>query len=518
MRSTVADATPGVLTTRKLTALLRAERLPGPRSRAELAASLGSITPAAVDAWFRRAETNYGVPRAALDDTGTSFPVPARHRRRILELYGLKPADLDRGDADFERWVEDPDALAPADRDAARDGEAPSIAVLPFRFRGGEGGEALADGLVADISDLLARIPGLIVVSRSSAAASVRGGGEQDPRALGRALGARYLLEGLVACGSGDIRVSVHLVDTATGHSLWSERFRRPLERDLLEVQDEIALSVCARLDVAILLEDLKDAAREADRSALRLWQEGWFRLFVDAPAPLPEHSLGLFRQALERDPGYALAHAGIAVGITTGILWGGAGPERFPEAKGHERQARLGLPENPAVLYARAMVGFVDDVDLEVPLEYMQRAVALEPSNPMYRGIIGYLEANLGRAAAGLEQCLYAFRLAPLDAREPFMNHLLGTAYLADGQPRKALEVLRRCRHYQAVDFIWVMSALAHLQLGDRGAAVRALRHIDRPRSIGFYGYSLRRKLFLGLPGAVKEELLGLMPEAGLR
>jgi TolB-like protein len=531
----VTDATRGVLTTRKLTALLNAERLPGPRTRAALAEVLGSIKVSGVDAWFRRTESNYGTDKPTLDPEGTSYPVPRRRWSPVLAAYGLHRVALDRTDAEFERWVEDPQPLpggepmggsgTPIDADALpsapHQGRRPSIAVMPFRARGaapqrGEVAE-LADGLTEDIVDLLARIPELIVVSRSSAAAAVPAGAEPDPRAIGETLGVRYLLEGLVACGPANVRVTVRLLDAASGRSLWSERFERSAEADLLEVQDEIALAVCARLDVAILHEDLEEASRQGDRSALRLWQEGWFRLFVDAPAPLPEHSLGLFHRALERDPDYALAHAGIAVGITTGILWGGAVPERFAEAKGHEQRARLGLPENPAVLYARAMVGFVDDVPLEEPLGYMERAVELEPSNPMYRGIIGYLQGNLGRSRAGVEQCLFAFRLAPRDAREPFMYHLLGTAYLADAQPQKALDALRQCRHYQAVDFIWVMSALAYVLLKDRSGAVDALKQIERPRSIGFYGYALKKKLFLGLPWDPKAELLELMPEAGL-
>ena len=139
--------------------------------------------------------------------------------------------------------------------------------------------------------------------------------------------------------------------------------------------------------------------ARCGSVTAWRLWQEGWHWIFVDAPQPLPKRALDRFEQAIRMESDYALAHAGKSIALSTGMLWGGLGPERMDEARDHAETAYKLLPENPVALYAMGLLTFVEPVSLRIPLDYVQRAVQLEPSNAMYRGVAGYLVANLGDA-----------------------------------------------------------------------------------------------------------------------
>ena len=124
----------------------------------------------------------------------------------------------------------------------------------------------------------------------------------------------RYLLEGSVRLAGNRVRVTVQLVDAERDQTLWSSRFDQEESGDLFAVQDEITLKVCAHLEPRIRVGDISYGNRAGHPTSFRLWQEGWFRLFVDAPAPLPVVSLELFERALELDDNYAPAHAGIAV------------------------------------------------------------------------------------------------------------------------------------------------------------------------------------------------------------
>ena len=99
----------------------------------------------------------------------------------------------------------------------------------------------------------------------------------------------------------------------------------------------------------------------------------------------------------------YALAHAGKSIALSTGMLWGGLGPERMDEARDHAETAYKLLPENPVALYAMGMLTFRRARESAGSLDYVQRAVQLEPGNAMYQGVAGYLVANLGDAPGGV-------------------------------------------------------------------------------------------------------------------
>ena len=391
----------------------------------------------------------------------------------------------------------------------------PSIAVLPFVNLGGEDGNGLlADGLTEDITTLLSRIPEFFVIANSTM--QVYRDDAPDVATLREHLGVRYLMKGSVRGAGGKVRVSVELVDAKTGASVFARRFDRALD-DLFEVQDDVTLAVCAQLEPKLRLDDMAYGARAASLPAWRLWQEGWHWLFVDAPEPVPKRALDRFEQAIALESDYALGHAGKAIALSTGMLWGGLGPERMVEAKDHAETAYKLLPENPVALYAMALITFVEPVSLTVPLEFVERAVELEPSNPMYHGVAGYLVANLGDAQRGVDQCLHAMRLSPKDSREPFLCYMLGASYIANEQYELAIETMTRCRRFSEVDFIWLMIAYAHAQLGEVDRAIASLKRIETPRPYRFYRFAVQESLWLKLPPLDKQNFLRLFEHAGI-
>ena len=391
----------------------------------------------------------------------------------------------------------------------------PSIAVLPFVDLGGdEDGALLAEGLTEDITTLLSRIPEFFVIAHSTT--QVYRDRAVDGVRLRDELGVRYFLKGSVRSSATKVRVSVELVDTASRASVFAQRFDRPLD-DLFDVQDEITVAICAQLEPRVRAVDMAYGACSGTVTAWRLWQEGWHWIFVDAPQPMPKRALDRFEQAIRMESDYALAHAGKSIALSTGMLWGGLGPERMDEARDHAETAYKLLPENPVALYAMGMLTFVEPVSLRVPLDYVQRAVQLEPSNAMYQGVAGYLVANLGDAQEGVDQCVLATRLSPKDSREPFLCYMLGAAYIANEQYELAIEMMMRCRRFSDVDFIWLFIAYARAQLGEIDHAIAALRSIEAPRPYRFYRFALHKSLWLGLPPQDKDNFLRLFEPAGI-
>jgi TolB-like protein len=391
----------------------------------------------------------------------------------------------------------------------------PSIAVLPFtNLTGDPAVEQLGDSIAEGVITLLSRIPEFFVIARSTTQAYARQRPDND--VIRRQLGVRYVLEGTLRSDGRRLRVTAQLVETESGSGVWSQRFDRSLD-DLFDVQDDITLRICAELEPKVRLADIDYGSRTGDQKAWRLWEEGWYLLFADAPSPMPERSLGLFRQALELEPDYPLAHAGIAVAYATGVLWGGLPAAYVERAVRHAEIACKRLPENPVVLYALGMTTFLQPVGMEVPLAYVRRAVELEPSNAMYQAVYGYLVANLGQPEEGVERCLRATRLSPKDAREPFLCYMLGNAYIANGEYEKAIATMLECRRFSDADFIWLMTAFAHFQLGAEAQALECLRSIRQPRPYRFYEYSVLHRLWLSIAAEAKQAFLALLPAAGI-
>lgn len=391
----------------------------------------------------------------------------------------------------------------------------PSIAVLPFvNFTGRDEHNLFAESMTEDLTTLLARVPEFFVISHATT--RVYRHALPDSQTVRRELGVRYILEGSIRRTGSQIRINAQLVDSESGRDLWSQRFEHDLV-DPFRAQDELAAAICAQIEPRLRLDDIACGARHGSVSAWRLWQEGWHWLFVDAPAPLPSRSMKCFERALEMEPDYGLAHAGIAIGLCTAMLWGGLGPDMMSKARQHAERASTLLPEHPVALYAMGMMAFTEPKGLELPLSYLQRAVELEPSNAMYQGVSGYLLANLGHSRAGLERCRHAMRLSPRDAREPFLCYMLGSACIAAGHYEEAIEVMARCRRFSEVDFIWIMMGFAYAQLGDQRRALGCLRQIREPRPYRFYCYAIMETLWLGLPVADKERYLALFLQAGL-
>ena len=207
-----------------------------------------------------------------------------------------------------------------------------SIAVLAFTdMSAAKDQDWFCDGIAEEILNALAPLEGLRVAARTSAF-SFKGKGD-DLRTIGEKLNVTTVLEGSVRRAGDRVRITVQLSEVANGFQLWSERYDREV-KDIFDVQDEIAKAIAERLRVTL-------AGGKADRlveqattniEAYQLYLKG--RALVDRRGAGVPTALDLLRKAVELDPGYSLAWAGVADALTVLVYSGaGRGSESKPQA-----------------------------------------------------------------------------------------------------------------------------------------------------------------------------------------
>jgi adenylate cyclase len=200
-------------------------------------------------------------------------------------------------------------------RRAGADGrteEVPSIAVLPFADMSREKDQAyFCEGIAEEIINALCRVQGLRVASRTGSF-QFRGA-SVDLREVGNKLGVETVLEGSVRKSENRLRITVQLVDAGRGFHLWSESYDRELH-DVFAIQQEIARNIVKALQVTLTPKE-KGALSEVPTQHVQAY-DYYLRgrsFYYRYGRHDIEFALQLFSRATELDPGYALAHAGLA-------------------------------------------------------------------------------------------------------------------------------------------------------------------------------------------------------------
>jgi serine/threonine-protein kinase len=250
-----------------------------------------------------------------------------------------------------------------------------TIAVLPFVNMSSDlENEYFSDGLTEEIINNLAAVPELKVVGRTSVFRFK--GQQQDLRDLGRQLHAGAILEGSVRKSGQQLRITAQLIDTKTGHHLWSESWQRELG-DTFAVQEEIAATVARAL--LPQLSPQASSRRKPRAQAHDLYMRGRFEQnrLAEGSGNL---ALALFEQAIEADPLYARAHAGLAGYLHHLALWGVARPhDVMPKAKAAALRA---LELDDQLADAHITLGSIQcsyDYDWEQGRRSVERALHLD-------------------------------------------------------------------------------------------------------------------------------------------
>jgi serine/threonine-protein kinase len=292
----------------------------------------------------------------------------------------------------------------------------PSIAVLPFvNLTGNTDDDYLADGIAEEILNSLARLRTMHVAARSSSFAFR--GSSIDLRAVGDRLGVRAVLEGSIRRSGKRLRVSVQLADVTNGFQLWSERYDRQ-DEDVFDIEDQIAASVVETLKVTLVNTpgSAFAAKRTTNLEAYKLYLRG--RHAWNQVGPGIERALDLFEQALELDPQFALAHAGVAdVFIASGIFETMPPAEAFPLAHMAADRART---LDPSLSEAHASLGAIalfHEWDFAAAREALERAVSLNPSNVNAYNWLALYHAFRGATDTALDWARRGIKIDPLAA-----------------------------------------------------------------------------------------------------
>ena len=372
-----------------------------------------------------------------------------------LGEHALK--DLARKEAVFQLCHPDlPQQFPPLRTSAPVDRETPSIAVLPFvNMSRDEDNEYFADGLSEELLNVLAKIRGLRVASRTSA--FYFKGKDVDLASVAQKLNVANVLEGSVRKSGKRVRITAQLIEAATDSHLWSETYDRDLD-DIFAVQDDIAQSVVKELRSALMGEatgataaaaakaevEAAAAGRADDPEAYRLYLQG--RFLVDRlTAADVARGIELFQQALARDPGYALAWTGLshAYGVQAGYGWAGI-------AEGYERAreaAKRALALAPILAEAHIRLGQVSELfdwNWQAANDSYQKALRLAPDNPDVLMAVAGITRILGGALKAIE--LYR-RVTTLDPLSSAAHRTLGLRLFLMGRLDEAATTLQAAR-----------------------------------------------------------------------
>ena len=316
------------------------------------------------------------------------------------------------------------------------------IVVLPFDNLGPAEDEYFAAGMTDEITSRLGAVSGLGVISRRSALRYA--GTDKSTREIGEELGVAYILGGGVrwAGGTGGtnrVRITPELIRINDDTQLWSETYDRVIE-DIFEVQSEIAGQVIEQLGVTLLEgERIPLTARPTENlEAYTLYLKG--RYFWNKRSP-DDTALGLtyFQQAMDLDPGYSLAHVGIADTWTFRGWYSVLAPkETFPKAKQAVLKA-LEFGEMLAEPHAsRAHIYLEFDYNWEAANREYERAIELNPRYPTaHHWYGGYLSA-MGRHEEALREAETARELDPLNL---IINTWVGLRHYFAGRYDVAIE-----------------------------------------------------------------------------
>ena len=305
-----------------------------------------------------------------------------------------------------------------------------SIAVLPFvNMSDDADNEYFSDGISEELLNVLVRIDGLRVASRTSSFA-FKGKDTSIPN-IAESLGVAHILEGSVRKAGNTVRVTAQLIDARTDTHLWSETYDRKLE-DIFAIQDEISSHIVAALKVALgtgssgaidLVQQPTDNL-DAYQNYLRgryLWQrrgEDNIRNAIEA-----------FEKAIELDPKFARAWSSLAAAHTTLPTYSDASPEVHYALATFNAHKALSLDDTIAEAYAVLAEEARGKMRWSEAEKLYKKAIASEPKNSTSYLWYGEHLLCVGRTKAALEIGLIAYRLDPL---HPGTNQVLGEMYEA--------------------------------------------------------------------------------------
>ena len=321
-----------------------------------------------------------------------------------------------------------------------------SLAVLPFENAGGEPEhEYLSDGITGNLINTLATVPKLRVMAQSTVFRYK--GRKIDPQAIGRELNVRAVVTGRIMHVGGSLRIGTELVDVATGSQLWGAQYNRKPD-DIFVVQDEISNEISGKLRLQLTRAEKKRLTKHhtENAEAYRLYLQGrhyWNKWTEDGFY----RAIDYFQKAVEKDPSYALAYAGLADSYIL-LGWNSYLPpkEVFPKGK---VAATTALQLDPDLPEAHASLGALlwlhdwrwDEAQIE-----FKRSLELDPTYATANHWYAEYAMTMGKHAEVTARMTKGQELDPLSL---IINVALGWACYFARRYDEGIEQLRRTAEF---------------------------------------------------------------------
>jgi adenylate cyclase len=331
-------------------------------------------------------------------------------------------------------------AVAPRAAQSAEPAGRHSIAVLPFvNMSGDPENEYFSDGIAEEILNLLTKLPQLKVSSRTSS--FVFKGKEASIPTVARELHVGSVLEGSVRRAGNHVRISAQLIDTASDSHLWSETYDREL-KDVFAIQDDIARSIAEALRVTLGPRERRalQTSATANPQAYDYYLRGR-RYFYAMRRRDFLHAIRMYEHAIEADPTYAMAYAGLADAYSFLYRYTDANPDNAGRADRASARAIELDPDCAEAQAARGTALFMSGQHAEAE-KYFETAILLNPH--LWEPYFFYGRACM--AAGKTEKAAHLFQQAsdlnPADYQSP---SFLAQAYEALGRHEAAAKAVAR-------------------------------------------------------------------------
>jgi len=305
-----------------------------------------------------------------------------------------------------------------------------SLAILPLINAGGDPDtEYLSDGITESIINNLSQLPKLRVMARSTVFRYK--GKEVDPQRVGQELGVRAALTGRVLQRGDLLIIKAELVDTEDGSHLWGEQYNRKLS-DIFTIEEEISREISGKLRLKLSGAEKKQLTKRytENTEAYQLYLKGRF-YWNKRTAEGLKKGIEYFQQAIESDPGYALAYAGLADSYNILVSYSALAPhDAFPKAKVAATRA-LEIDGKLAEAHTSlAFVKFGYDWDWTEAERGFKQAIQLNPGYAFAHNFYAVLLSALGRFDEAFVHIKNAHELDPLSL--PINTNLGWLLYLA--------------------------------------------------------------------------------------
>ena len=311
---------------------------------------------------------------------------------------------------------------------------AKSVAVLAFdNLSDDKGSEYFSDGISEELLTVLQKIPGLHVAARTSAFSFK--GKNATAQEIGQKLGVAHLVEGSVRKAGDVVRIAARLTQAHTGEEQWSENYTRNL-KDVFAVQTELAQTIVEQLkgqltggaanpETKAVIQALVQAAEKGGTKnveAHESYLQGRFFLNRHSEKETGQARVA-FERAVELDPSFALAWAGLAQTHVWDCNYGTEGGQKgfndhLAAARDAVKRALAIEPDLPDALYPKAVIETNFDYNWKVAAETLRRALALAPQDPTLLEWAGSLAFTRSQPQQGFDLSRRAVALDPVNAR----------------------------------------------------------------------------------------------------